>query len=204
MRKAGERRYEPKDSLDFFPTPPWASRALFKHVLHRGYGDRLLSEMSVLEPACGNGKMAEVLKDNFATVSAADIEDYGYPSQRGDYLQSDFGEHDWMITNPPFNRAEEFIHKAIATSRVGVAVLVRLAFLETIGRYNNLFRHNPPTKAAVFVERVPFAKGRLDAKMSSSVATSWLIWEHEHQSNQTELIWIPPCRSELECEGDYD
>src|SRR5688572_3651299 len=27
------QRREPPDALDYFPTPPWASRALFRHVL---------------------------------------------------------------------------------------------------------------------------------------------------------------------------
>jgi hypothetical protein len=27
------QRREPPDSLDYFPTPPWATRALFRHVL---------------------------------------------------------------------------------------------------------------------------------------------------------------------------
>ena len=29
------RRVEAPDSLDFFPTPPWATRALVEHVLFR-------------------------------------------------------------------------------------------------------------------------------------------------------------------------
>lgn len=27
------RRVEPADSLDFFPTPPWATRAFCEHVM---------------------------------------------------------------------------------------------------------------------------------------------------------------------------
>jgi hypothetical protein len=27
------QRREPPDALDYFPTPPWATRALFRHVL---------------------------------------------------------------------------------------------------------------------------------------------------------------------------
>ncbi|HKH28695.1 MAG TPA: hypothetical protein VKA61_10220 [Sphingomicrobium sp.] len=52
------RRFEPMHSADDFPTPPWATRALFEHVL----GDVVpLRRMSCLEPACGAGHMAEVL-----------------------------------------------------------------------------------------------------------------------------------------------
>ena len=27
------QRHEDQDSLDYFPTPPWATRALFEHIL---------------------------------------------------------------------------------------------------------------------------------------------------------------------------
>src|SRR3954452_22918430 len=42
------QRFEPKHSADDFPTPPWATRALFKHVLDDEASPRT---MSCLEPA---------------------------------------------------------------------------------------------------------------------------------------------------------
>ena len=35
-----QRRIEPHDSLDFFPTPPWATRALVKLGLKPPAGER--------------------------------------------------------------------------------------------------------------------------------------------------------------------
>jgi hypothetical protein len=58
-------RIEPADSPDDFPTPPWATRALIGHVLDKA----ALTTMSCLEPACGAGHMAEVLKEHFRHVS---------------------------------------------------------------------------------------------------------------------------------------
>jgi hypothetical protein len=63
------QRAESKDSLDDFPPPPWATRALIEHVIE-DKGD--LAGMSCLEPACGRGAMANVLKDYFGTVQASD------------------------------------------------------------------------------------------------------------------------------------
>jgi hypothetical protein len=52
------QRREPPAALDFFPTPPWATRALFRHVLPElGIG----AIGSVWEPACGEGHMAAVI-----------------------------------------------------------------------------------------------------------------------------------------------
>ena len=54
------RRREPPDALDYFPTPPWATRALFRRVLPALGGETIAS---VWEPACGEGHMAEVVTE---------------------------------------------------------------------------------------------------------------------------------------------
>ena len=78
------QRIEPKDSQDDFPTPPWATRALIEHILT---DKRPLSVMSCLEPACGAGHMAKVLKEYFGEVRCADAFHYGYaPCTRLSYL----------------------------------------------------------------------------------------------------------------------
>ena len=76
------QRVEPKDSPEYFPTPPWATRALFEHVLD---DKNALRSMSCLEPACGAGHMAKVLKEHFGQVYAFDAYDYGYAPIR-DFL----------------------------------------------------------------------------------------------------------------------
>ena len=43
------QRVEAKDSLDDFPTPPWATRALIEHVIER---EADVKEMTAFEPAC--------------------------------------------------------------------------------------------------------------------------------------------------------
>ena len=53
---------------------------------------------------------------------------------------------DWIITNPPFRLAEQFILKALNHATEGVAMLVRTSFLESIGRYSSLFSVRPPTR----------------------------------------------------------
>jgi hypothetical protein len=151
------QRAEPKDSPDDFPTPPWATRALLEHVL----GDkRALTHMTCLEPACGAGHMAAVLKEYFSQVHCADAYDYGYGYQR-DFISSPYqtAAFDWVITNPPFRLAEGFVLQGLRVARYGVAILARTVFLESIGRYAGIFCDNPPTKFAQFTERVPMVRG---------------------------------------------
>lgn len=143
------------------------------------------------------------LTEFFGSVTSSDIASYGFGEQE-DFLKTDTHEkYDWIITNPPFKLAEAFISHGLARARKGVAMLVRTTFIESIGRYDRLFSQTPPTKFAQFVERVPMVKGRLDRTASTATGYCWLVWEKELDPNPPQLVWIPPCRRELEKPDDY-
>jgi hypothetical protein len=214
-----QQRREPRDSLDFFPTPPWATRALVEHVIigHGWRADRL-AQMSVWEPACGIGSMAEPLREYFATVRTSDVFDYSdrYARQErvADFLWPDSESAvikakrvDWIITNPPFRVADQFVRRAVGIARVGVAMLVRTAFLESVDRWRELFDPiaTRPYIVAQFAERVPMHKGRLDPKGSTATAYCWIVWRTDGQRLQIgpSMLWIPPCRKRLEKPHDY-
>lgn len=192
------QRFEAADSADDFPTPPWATRALIEHVI----GANAVKDLSVLEPACGRGYMARPLAEYFASVEASDAFRYGFGTHR-DFLSFPFEakSHDWVITNPPFRLAEEFVERALTVARKGVAILARTVFLESVGRYEGIFRDRPPTKFAQFTERVPMVKGRVDAKASTATGYAWFVWEASDTTPR--LMWVPPCRKSLERPGDY-
>ena len=196
------QRKEARDSLDDFPTPPWATRALIEHII-RAKAELLTLEC--LEPACGAGHMAKVLKEYFGTVIASDVHAYGYGDVR-DYAAYPYetGAVDWVITNPPFRLAEEFILKSLNVARVGVAMLVRTVFIESVGRYERLFRDRPPTVFAQFTERVPMVRGRLDKKASTATGYGWLVWDKRNPLPGASLGWIPACRKTLERPLDYE
>ena len=82
-------------------------------------------------------------------------------------------------------------------------MLARTMFLESVGRYEAIYRDMPPTKFAQFIERVPMVKGRLDKKASTATAYAWFVWEKESGA-MPRLMWVPPCRKSLERDGDYD
>lgn len=196
-----QRRVEAHDSLDDFPTPPWATRALCEFLAARWS----LTDMVCREPAANRGHMVAPLSEYFGSVEASDVHDYGVGFPQLDYL---FGaapsEVDWTITNPPFRLAEQFIERACATSRVGVAMIVRAAFLEGQGRFDRLFSKNAPAYALQFTERVVMHKGRLAPEGSTATAYAWLIWAtHLPALPITSLHWIAPCRKRLERVSDY-
>lgn len=194
------QRHEAADSADDFPTPPWATRALLEHVI----GVNAARGSTCLEPAAGRGYMARPLGEYFQRVDAADAHQYGFAPVR-DFLNYPYEalSHDWVITNPPFRLAEEFVARAMTVARKGVAILARTVFLESVGRYDGIFSVNPPSKFAQFSERVPMVKGRVDPKASTATGYAWFVWEKEAQVDYPRLMWIPPCRRRLERDGDY-
>jgi hypothetical protein len=194
------QRVEPPDSLDDFPTPPWAVRALIEHVLDR----ESLANLTCLEPSCGVGYMSRVLKEYFKEVISNDIYDYGYGEVRN-YLSSEYSPPtcDWVITNPPFKSAEQFAFRSFNVARAGFALFTRTVFLESVGRYENLFSWRPPTIVGQFVERVPILKGRLSYSATTATSYAWMVWDNKHVRTGTHLVWIPPCRKQLERLSDY-
>ena len=98
--------------------------------------------------------------------------------------------------------AEEFVNLALAVARLDVAILARTVFLESLGGYEDIFRHSPPSKFAQFAERVPMVRGRLDRKVTTATGYAWFVWERQ-PATTPHLMWVPPCRRELERDADY-
>lgn len=208
------RRVEPPDSLDYFPTPPWATRALFEHVLPAAGLRDPHNQLSAWEPACGEGHMSTVLAEYCAPVIATDVFDYsqGDPARwpPGWFRPLDFldptAEHpvcDLIITNPPFKTAIEFALLGLERAAEGVALLVRTQWIESAGRYDRLFRERPPTVFAPFVERVPMVKGRWDPTASTATAYAWFVWRKSAAGEPSRTVLIPPgCRKALSRPGD--
>lgn len=211
------QRVEPHDSLDDFPTQPWATRALIEHVIMPNLGvldpRGHLKSGRVWEPACNRGHMVKPLGEYFGRVFSSDVHDYSAEwdgqDRVADFLMhgsesaviENLGLH-WIITNPPFRLAVQFIQRAFELKPAeGVAVIVRTSFLEGVERYKTLFSKNPPSIIAQFIERVPMVKGRLTATGSTATAYCWLVWMVGEPEQK--FCWIPPCRKKLERASDY-
>jgi hypothetical protein len=147
--------------------------------------------------------MSKVLEEYFGAVTSSDAYIYGYGVVR-DFLRQPYtaNSRDWVITNPPFRLAEEFVLRALDVARVGVAILARTVFLESVGRYKAIFEARPPSKFAQFSERVPMLRGRLDKTGTTATGYAWFIWE-KRKRRAPQLMWIPPCRRRLERADDY-
>lgn len=186
------RRQTPPDALDFYPTPPWAARAGGVLIQHLDPG-----AWSCWEPACGEGHMAHGLIDYFeGGVFASDVFPYGY-GQVLDFLDparaADDVSFDWVVTNPPFIAAADFLRSAWPRARRGVALLCRLQWLEGVDRYELLFREGLLSVLAPFAERVPMTKGRWDPAASTATAYAWFVFlKWGDRATAPKILPIPP------------
>ncbi len=204
------QRSEPHDSLDDFPTPPWATRALIEHIIipHVMSRDELRN-IPVWQPDCNRGYMARPLIEYHNSVYCTDINDYGWSGQHAvqDFLWPDPETETGVraiYSNPPFRLGEQFIQRALDMRNLRFAAfIVRTSFIEGIGRYERVYSKNPPTFVCPFVERVAMFKGRYDAKGASATSYSWLVWANGmHIDDVWRLIWIPPCKKDFYREDD--
>ena len=170
-RAATHRAIHP-DQRDYYPTPLWVARAFAEVYLPRG--------ARVWEPACGCGAMARALTDCGASVIASDIEKRGFGDQ-ANFLtaQSTPARIGWIITNPPFVLADEFCQHALrlrekAAPDISIAMLCRLQFVESKGRYA-LFTNNKPL-IHFFAGRINFWRGELRPENKTSQGHAWFIW----------------------------
>ena len=197
-----QRRVPGTDHLDFYPTPPWATRALCEKI-ELWTGGPLVFE-TAWDCACGEHDMVRPLREFFAHVDATDVAPHKGGHTVVDFLWPTDQRADWIITNPPFALAEQFAVTAYERARRGVALLVRIAFLEGVGRHERLYQHQPPTDILQFTERVVMHHGRLSKDGSTATAYCWVVWrKHDVTEAGTRFHWIAPCRKRLERDEDY-
>lgn len=182
-------RREPPDSLDFFPTPPWATRSFLNVVLPVAAPGFAVG--SVCEPACGEGHMCEVMRETIPDVRASDVWDYGKGYPVLDFLDArkPVAPAALGMTNPPFNAALAFAMRLLTVAPV-VAIIVRTGWAHGEDRYRDLFATRPPTLVAYSAERIPMHRGRWEPKGSTATDYAWFIWVDG--AERLPPFWIPP------------
>ena len=159
--------YERKER-DLYETPEWVTLALMPHLpggIH-----------TVWEPACGSGKMSAAIA-KFYEVYGTDIET-GY-----DFLNPPSADYtaDAIITNPPYEFAQQFIQRSLDVCQV-VAMLLRTDFDHAKSR-QHLFGARPHfAKKIVLTKRIRWFE---DSKGSPSFNHAWFIWDWRHKGAPT-------------------
>lgn len=166
---------------DFYSTPSWAVRRLLEAPIVM----RLLARRSggtpglVLDPCAGDGSLiraARPLLPNYAFSAIELREEMDRPLSRvmqpsesiaiTNYLETDT-EADFILTNPPYSLAQEFIVKARHDASC-VFMLLRLNFLASKTRHQFWKEHMP---WGIFV--LPNRPGFDDRKPGKTDATEY-------------------------------
>ncbi len=153
--------------LDQYLTVPWATQALVEEFPE-------IKGTRLLDPCCGDGRMAMALASRFDIVELNDVDrfnraaQYLYDASRPDLYEAH--DCDWVVTNPPFSQAGEIAHQCLQHARVGVALLLRCTFGEPCKGRQWLIEW-PPT-ALLMLPRISFTgDGSTD-----SAPCWWFVW----------------------------
>lgn len=172
-----------RSKLDYYGTDPRSTRALLEV--------EKFNNNNVWEPCAGHHLIAnELIKEGY-TVRLSDIAEYdGYEHELIDFLNYEGTWSGDICTNPPYGLATSFIEKALNIVEPGckIAMFLRLQYLEGKGRYEKIFKDNPPKTVYVFINRQTSSKVD-DFTVGSAVAYCWFIWE---KGSKTEPIirWL--------------
>jgi hypothetical protein len=88
--------------------------------------------------------MSRVLDHASKHVISSDLYNRGFGEAGKDFLKPSRAA-DNIVTNPPYNAAEEFVRSGVGHARRKFALLLRLAFLEGANRANTIFARCPPS-----------------------------------------------------------
>jgi hypothetical protein len=158
---------------DKYFTPAWVTEALLPHL-------RIKPPAHVHEPAAGNDAIVDVLKDAGFNVTSNDFSrDRGVDFLDVLHLPAAVA----IITNPPYNKAEEFIAHALdlMEPRGLVAMLLRSDYDHAITR-SYLFDRPPFAKRVVLRKRIRWIE---NSTGSPSYNHCWYIFDWQHKGPPT-------------------
>lgn len=176
-------------SLDFYATDPVAAKWLLKLEPN-------LSN-NIWECACGDLALSNVFTAAGKNVRNTDIVARKEGIEILDFLSCDTPMHDVdIVTNPPYNKAKEFVEKSLSLIDEGyyVCMFLKLTFLEGQGR-RQLFKDYPPIRVWVSSTRMGcYPNGIPDNLLESNssgsaVCYAWFVWQKGYKGFP-ELRWF--------------
>lgn len=189
---------------DQYFTPGWATQALLDNAPE-------ICGRAFVECCVGRQDIARVLLESGQFTDGGESNDIDYRMAATFHLDATQPElwarlqsADWVVSNPPFNRAAEIIPKAYEFASAGIAMLLRFSYLEPCFDRAEWLAAHPPTRL-IAVPRISFTgDGKTD-----NVATAWFIWqkadgEGAETANTRPIIIVPrpqPERGQLTFEA---
>lgn len=154
---------------DFYETPAECTEALIDYL----GADRLRLYGSVWEPACGDGAMTDVFSRHGIPWDGGDIRKTKITLGGTDFLEQHKAPEGtgYIITNPPFSLAYEFIEHARAFG-IPFAMILKSSFWN-VKKNKRLFEETRPSTVLPFTWRPAMAPER---GRSPTMEFMWTLW----------------------------
>lgn len=160
---------------DYYPTPPEVTFALLDKL-------SISPIYTIWEPACGHGHMVRVMERMGYRVIGTDI-------QSGtDFLTVPLLDCDWIITNPPFVLAEQFVRRCWSHGKP-FALLLKTQYWNAAKRYR-LFQECHPVRIMPLTWRPDFTGGG-----GAMMDMAWCVWV---PGSKSATIFEPLNKPEIE------
>lgn len=172
-----------REKYDYYATDPSAITLLHKHGL-------LLKSPIYWESSCGGGNLSNELIRLGYKVLSSDKYDHGYGTVGLDFFDTTGYFDGCIITNPPYNVINEYITHALNICTNKIYIFCRIQTIETINRYDKIFRDNPPSWICPFVKRIPCYRSSEESPKGSAVCYAWFIWDKKDSSGDTRVKWL--------------
>jgi hypothetical protein len=167
-------------SNDWYVEPPDCVHALFDAVQFIG---------SIHDPCCGGGTIPKVAMQNGYLATGSDIQYRGFPVEKVQDFLTDYTLRDNIVSNPPYNMAEQMFSHACLYARRKVAFVVRISFLAGQRRRDKLFSLCRPSEVLILSKRPSMPPGGTDIPAKGGTTDYiWLIHERGY-SGETILRW---------------
>lgn len=148
--------------------------------------------------ALGINRYLEEQGQFFVRRIGTDIQNRGFSNEYWetgygfDFLDDDYPHDnvDIIIMNPPYATLEPFLIRALEIAKKKLIVLCRMQVLEGSGRYEKIFKDNPPTAIYQYVDRIQCWKNGEEPEGSSAQGYCWVIWDKQREVKHPELHWI--------------
>lgn len=150
---------------DAYNTPSWCTELIMDELV-------VLPNSSVLEPCMGAGEIWNVLKWHFDEG----MMDWCEVKAGKDFLDCTVvGRIDFIITNPPFSLAQEFIEKSLQMANC-VVMLLPLGFYGAESRHEWWTQHEP-TAQFILSKRPMFGRNKEGKWGTDSETYAWIVWD---------------------------
>lgn len=187
---------ERRTAIRMSSTDGISARAIVGDSDHRREKDRYYTELreidallgvekfpgETLDPCAGDGRIVRQLRQKGCTANGTDIDD-------GVDFFAKIRAADNIVTNPPWDRKDNFILHAMKCAKRKIALLLPLFALSGIRRLTRIYSNREFPLKCVYVisHRLQFDP---NGEGGSTIVGGWFVWERTYKGEPV-IRWLP-------------